>query len=389
MLVSGVAIMMAYLNAVMVLLAWLAIAVYLLANSRKIGYLQAVQPATTSPQPSIALIIAVRNEEQNLRQALNTLTRLQYSSYKIILVDDGSTDASRSIIKEFAAQHSNVECVPINALPGGWMGKSYALYQGYGHSSEEWLLFTDADVQFCPDSLQKAMHYCQTTGAAHLTVLPYVRSRSWVVNCVNSFFQVLFHLRYRPWATANKKSGASLGMGAFNLVHRDAYEAIGTHARFALHPNDDLKLGAHLKEAGFPQHVLYGKGAISYEWYSSLKSFVCGLTKNAFSSVDYSLAMVAMNALGALLLFVLPVPLFLLSGDAVMQAMAVFIVLVQAVLMTGRKGVYGRWWHALVVPFSALVVVFIMVRSAVLTLANNGLYWSNRFYRLSDLKKYR
>ncbi|OLY93525.1 Glycosyltransferase, catalytic subunit of cellulose synthase and poly-beta-1,6-N-acetylglucosamine synthase [Cnuella takakiae] len=381
--------MMAYLNAVLVLLAWLGIAVYLLVNGRRIGYLKAVQPTAHVPQPSIALIIAVRNEAKNLRQALNTLTGLHYPNYKIILVDDGSTDGSRSIIEEFTARYNHIECIPIHALPGGWMGKSYALYQGYRHSSEHWLLFTDADVRFSADSLEKSIGYCHTTGAAHLTVLPYVRSRSWVVNCVNSFFQALFYIRYRPWATADKNSDAYLGMGAFNLVHRDAYETIGTHARFALHPNDDLKLGAHLKKAGFPQHVLYGKDSISYEWYSSLKDFITGLTKNAFSSVDYSIARVTTNALGALLLFVLPVPGFLLSGDVILQAVAVLIVLVQAILMVGRKGVYGRWWYALLIPFSALVIVFIMLRSAVLILANNGLYWSKRFYRLNDLKKFR
>lgn len=381
--------MMAYLNAVLVLLAWLAIAVYLLANSRRIGYLKSVQPAVNFPEPSIALIIAVRNEEKNLRQALNTLIQLQYPNYKIILVDDGSTDASRLIIEEFAARYNHIECIPIHALPGGWMGKTYALYQGYLHSSTDWLLFTDADVRFSPDSLQKAIAYCQTTGAAHLTIMPYVRSRSSLVNCVNSFFQVLFYIRYRPWATVNKNSDAFLGMGAFNLVHRDAYEAIGTHTRFALHPNDDLKLGEYLKEAGFPQHVLNGKGTISYEWYSSIGGFVNGLTKNAFSSVDYSLARVVMSSLGALILFVLPVPAFLLSGDVVLQLVAALILLVQAVLMMGRKGVYGKWWYALLIPFSALVIVCIMLRSAVLTLANDGLYWSKRFYRLSELKKFR
>lgn len=380
---------MAYLNAVLVLLAWLAIAVYLLANSRRIGYLKSVQLTAHFTQPSIALIIAVRNEAKSLRQALNTLIQLQYPHYKIILVDDGSTDDSRLIIEEFAARHNHIEYIPIHALPGGWMGKSYALYQGYLHSSADWLLFTDADVRFSPDSLQKAIGYCQAKGAAHLTVLPYVRSRSWLVNCVNSFFQVLFYIRYRPWATANKNSAASLGMGAFNLVHRDAYEAIGTHARFALHPNDDLKLGAHLKEAGFPQHVLNGKGTISYEWYSSLWGFIDGLTKNAFSSVNYNLASVVMSSLGALLLFVLPVPALLLSGNTLLQLLAAIVLIVQAILMVGRKGVYGKWWYALLIPFSALVIVFIMLRSAALTLLNNGLYWSKRFYRLNDLKKYR
>lgn len=380
--------MMAYLNAVLVLLAWAGIAAYLLANNRRIGFLHTV-PTGNAPLPSLAVVIAVRNEARHLREALATLTAMDYPNLSIILVNDGSTDGSGAILEEVAAHHPHMHCIHLGTLPDGWIGKSYALYRGYRQSSAEWLLFTDADVRFSAGSLRQAIAYCQVRQAHHLTVLPYVRSSSGLVNCVNSFFQVLFHLRYRPWAAADPRSAAFLGMGAFNLVRRDAYEAIGTHARFALHPNDDLKLGEYLKGTGFCQHVLYGKDAICYEWYSSLKDFVNGLTKNAFSSVDYSIARVATNVLGALLLFVLPLPVFLISGDVVLQAVAILVLVMQAVLLAGRKGVYGKWWQALFIPLSALVVVFIMVRSAVLTLANNGLYWSKRFYKLSELKKCR
>lgn len=381
--------MMSYLNAVLVLLAWTGMAAYLLYHSRKIGYLKSVPTGHEGRLPSVALIIAVRNEEQGLEQALSGLAQLDYPHYKIILVDDGSTDGSPAIMEAFAARFPHIDCIHLGKLPEGWIGKSYALYRGYRQSNAAWLLFTDADVTFSADSLRKAMAHCQATGAHHLTVLPHIRSRSEWVNCVNSLFQVLFHLRYRPWAVARKTSNAYLGMGAFNLVQREAYEAIGTHARFALHPNDDLKLGQHLKEAGFHQQVLYGKHTIGYEWYGSLGGFINGLTKNAFSAVDYNLARVVMSSLGTLPLFVLPVPLFLLSGNGVLHTIALAVVLTQMVLLTTRKGAYGRWWYALLLPFSALVIVFIMLRSAVLTLVNDGLYWSKRFYSLNDLKKYR
>lgn len=381
--------MTAYANEIFVLLAWLAITVYVMVNSRKIGYLKAVAYNTRQPLPEVALIIPIRNEEKSLRQALTTLAALDYPNYRVLLMNDGSTDNSAAIIQEFAQTFPHISCCHLDTLPGGWIGKSHALYNGYRQSTEPWLLFTDADVRFEKDSLTKAIQYCLQTGTRHLTILPHICSRSTMVNCVNSFFQLLMHLRYRPWATADASSSAYMGMGAFNLVHRAAYEAIGTHARFALHPNDDLKLGECIKMAGYSQHVLYGQGAIQYEWYRSLEDFINGLTKNAFSSVRYNVALALMSIVGSVLFFVLPVPLMLLSGNGVLQGIGVALLCVQAVLLAWRKGADGRWWYALLMPLSALVIAFIMLRSAMETLYHNGVYWSERFYKLSELKKCR
>lgn len=381
--------MIVYANGMLVLLVWLLIAVYLLINSRRIGYLKKLRCSNNKPLPEVAIIVPVRNEEENLANALTTLANLDYPSYKVIMVNDGSTDGSAAIMQAFANKYPHIFCYNIQSVPQGWIAKSHALHYGYRQSGAEWLLFTDADVRFKKESLQKAVQYCLRTNAAHVTILPQVRSRSVMVNCVNEVFQILMHLRYRPWATPNASSNAYMGMGAFNLVQRTAYEAIGTHARFALHPNDDLKLGECIKKEGYKQHVLYGQGELGYEWYSSLTDIINGLTKNAFSSVDYSLTKAVLSTLGAIVLFVLPVPLLLLLGSPLLQYVGLGVLCIQAVLLTLRKGAGGKWWYALLVPLAGLIIAFIMLRSALLTLYNNGVYWSKRFYALSELKKCR
>jgi hypothetical protein len=56
-----------------------------------------------------------------------------------------------------------------------------------------------------------------------------------------------------------------VGIGAFNLVRREVYEAIGTHEAVALRPDDGMKLAKLIKKGGFRQEVVCGRGLESVE----------------------------------------------------------------------------------------------------------------------------
>ena len=378
-----------FYNSLLAAIFWVLLTAYLLINNRKIKFLQAVKKQAVSAEPSIAIIIAVRNEEADLAKALSSVCNLDYSNYRLILINDRSTDRTPQILEHFARRFSHVTVIHIDELPRNWMGKSHALYKGCKKSEEEWLLFTDADVVFRPDTLSKAVNYSIEQQLDHLVVLPFIHSRSAVFNSVLATFKIMFDLQYRPWAAKNPHSRASIGIGAFNLVKKTAYEASGTHLRFSLHPNDDLQLGECLKASGFKQDVLYGDNQIQYEWYQSLNAFINGLMKNAFSSVRYSFAKAAINSVGAIMLFVLPVPVLLLSNVPAQQYMGIIILLSQLTLFMLKPALHARWWYIPVIPFAAAVISYIMLKSAILTIWQKGIYWRENFYPLSELKKYK
>lgn len=381
--------MLLFYNSLFVTVFWVGISLYLLINSYRIKFLHSVKSSDSQGEPPVAIIIAMRNEEAEMEKALISLCQLQYSSYRLILVNDRSTDKTPQILDDFAKRFSHLSVIHIDQLPAGWLGKSHALYRGYLASQEEWLLFTDADVVFKPDTLIKAINFSNRRGLDHLTVLPHIHSRSKIFNAVHATFKIMFDLQYRPWSVIDPGSDASIGIGAFNLVRRSAYEKAGTHLRFSLHPNDDLQLGECIKSSGGKQDVLYGDDQISYEWYSSLKAFVDGLMKNAFSSVKYSFPKAIINSIGALLFFSMPVPVLFLSGVIQLQCMALIILLSQLVLYMLKPALHAKWWYIFIIPFAAMVMSYIMLKSAILTLLQGGIYWRESFYPLSQLKKYK
>ncbi|NOS92863.1 MAG: glycosyltransferase [Cyclobacteriaceae bacterium] len=103
--------------------------------------------ATTTP--GVSVVIPYRNELSNLRALLESLLTQNYpkDQLEIILVDDHSTDASSSIVAEFAARFPNLKNVRLDEHA---TGKKKALAFGIQTSSYDLIVTTDADCTHDP-----------------------------------------------------------------------------------------------------------------------------------------------------------------------------------------------------------------------------------------------
>lgn len=338
-------------------------------------------------EPPVVIIIPVRNEEADLEEALQSVCRLNYGNYRILVINDRSTDKTPEILRKFAGRESKITVLHIEELPPGWLGKNNALYQGYTASTAEWMLFTDADVIYDPDALRKAMYYAQQQKLDYLTILPGIKSRSDTLVSVIATFKIMLELKLRPWDVRNPRSVAYIGVGAFMLLKREAYEKAGTHIPIALRPDDDLKLGELVKKAGYRLDVLNGDGQIELEWYTSIWAFIQGLMKNTFAVADYNPLIALSGTLATLLAFVLPWPVLIILGGTAERWMAFTIFLFQATIFIPRKGMAGKWWEVLYMPLAGLLISYVILKSAYLTLKQGGIYWRDSFYPLSELRK--
>ncbi len=189
-----------------------------------------------------------------------------------------------------------------------------------------------------------------------------------------------------PWKAADPKSWFFIGIGAFNLIRREAYQAIGGHERLRLRPDDDLKLGKVLKRAGFRQEAANGYGLISVAWYHSLGQMIRGFEKNMFAGVDYHVGLSLAGGLLQLLLGVFPViAVFLTTGPA-RVVFAVQIAASLATMAVHARSLGLRLWLALLFPVVVVLFVFILWRTMVLNLIQGGMQWRGTFYSLRELK---
>ncbi len=344
-------------------------------------------PITENHGASVAIIIPVRNEEENLKEALISVCNLDYSNYKIVIVNDRSTDKSEEILNELQSVYAKIKVVTIDTLPAGWLGKNHALFTGFNLSNEEYLLFTDADVLYKKEVLAKAISYCIKNNLDHLTILPEITSPSSILKSVLTTFIIMLTAVQRPWAAKIKSSKASMGVGAFNLVKRETYVRAGTHKAIAMRPDDDLKLAAIIKAAGGAADVLYGQNDLQVEWYKSTKEFINGLMKNMFSGFNYNVLKVIGGVAGTLLFFVIPLPVIEIFGNTWERVFGIYMLLFQVVLYWKMPGSKGKWWYGLMSVYGGLIMFYVMVKSSFLTIRNGGIYWRETFYPLKELRK--
>jgi cellulose synthase/poly-beta-1,6-N-acetylglucosamine synthase-like glycosyltransferase len=354
------------------------------------------QPGNASEPPLVSVIVAAKEEEASIAETVKHLLNQTYPRLEIIAVNDRSQDGTGHKLEELRKWSEGRQTIDVplrilhvTSLPAGWLGKNHALYQGYQQARGQLILFTDADVLFQPDTVEDAVRYMKEQQADHLTLAPEMIVRGFWLRAFVQYFFFTLSMYIRPWrANIDSQHKVGMGIGAFNLMTRQAYERIGTHKAFALRPDDDLQLGIRVKQAGLRQRLVSGRDHIAVEWYPSLIEAIRGLEKNIYSGFHYRLDLALLAVLGQLLLFFFPfVAVFLAGGWAawlyagsIVLLLAVYLLLIRA--LTGLSGK-----EVIALPITVCLLVCIVIRSVWLTHRQGGIYWRGTFYPLDELKK--
>lgn len=345
-------------------------------------------PATDAGNPRVTVIVPARNEERSIGQALSRLLALDYRNYEVIAVDDRSTDRTGEIIDSVASTSAGrLRVIHIRELPPGWMGKVHAMWSAARQAEGDWLLFTDADVMFRPDCLRRAIAYAETERADHLVLFPRTIMKRPGEKMMLAFFQLMFVFGHRPWKVADPKAKDHIGVGAFNLVRRSVYQAVGTYDALRFEVVDDMKLGKVVKNAGFRQRNVIGSDLLEIRWAMGARGVVRNLTKNFFAVMSFQSWRAIGFCIAAAILNLMPfVGVFWAHGWArVPYAIALACIFFLYVGMSLYSDV--RPWCFLLHPVSSILFIYIMLRSMFLALWNGGVEWRGTRYPLKELKK--
>ena len=385
---SGPLQLLAFLLAIVTLPVAVTLAVQLARGQRTLTSLSDV-PLTLDAAPPVSVIIPARNEAAKLESALRSVLDQDYAGLEVIALDDRSSDGTGRILDRLADRHPQLRVIHIEELPAGWLGKVNALHTGAGRASGAVLLFTDADVVMEPSAVRRAVSRMMMSGLDHVAVAAKLTAPGRLLDLVEGAF-VLGGLRLsRPWRAPDPKSDRFVGLGAFNMVRRHAYDAIGGHRPLAMRPVDDLELGQTLKRRGFKQEMLLGGGLVSVEWYASVAELARGLRKNAFAAVGYRLLPLAALTLAALAIDVWPwVGVLATAGPTRWLNAAIVLTAVLSYADTAPR--YGlRRWPGIALPVGVLILLYSTWAAALSALLNREITWRGTRYPLEQLKKRR
>ncbi len=110
--------------------------------------------------PRVSVIVPAYNAGQWLDRCLRSVLGQEYPSFEVVVVDDGSTDATPSIVAGYAARDGRVKVVrqPNGGLPS-------ARRAGIEHAVGEWIQWLDADDELLPGALEALVARADATGA--------------------------------------------------------------------------------------------------------------------------------------------------------------------------------------------------------------------------------
>ncbi len=342
-----------------------------------------------SGDPRVSIIVPACNEELDIEATLTQLLSLDYDNYELIAVDDRSIDRTGEIMENIAsgAPPGRLKVLHIADLPAGWMGKTHAMWTAGKQANGDWLLFTDADVLFKPDAVRRAVAYAEAARADHLVLFPRMIMKRAGEKMMIAFFQTLFVFGHRPWKVADPKTKDHIGVGAFNLVRRRVYEALGTYKALRFEVLDDMKLGKVVKNGGYAQRNVFGSDLISIRWAKGALGVVDNLTKNFFAimSFQWLRALASCFALGFLNL--MPFAGVLLAHGWSRLGYSVALASMCSIYVgMSRKSNIPPYYFVLH-PLSTTLFVYTMLRSTFLTLGRGGVAWRGAFYPLEELRR--
>jgi len=219
--------------------------------------------------PEVTVLVAARNEADNLPRCLASLAALDYPAAKlrVLIADDASTDATPRILRDFVRDRPTWQVLTITETLGHARGKANALAHLIRRADTELLLCCDADVAVPPTWVRSLVAEAQRTGAAIVVGTTLIEGPGWLAAGQRlDWLRALAALRVA--ASTNR---AFTGMGNNQLLRRAAYQATGGYEALPFSVTEDFQLFLEIsRQGGRTTHVF---GAAALAWSAPATSF--------------------------------------------------------------------------------------------------------------------
>jgi chlorobactene glucosyltransferase len=355
-------------------------------------------PAPLADAGKLSVIVAAKEEEQNIRTCIESLLEQDYPNLEIIAVNDRSADRTGAILDELAATAPDkLRVVHVKQLPEGWFGKNNAMREGVAVSTGEWLCFIDADCrQTSTDTMSVAMHEALSNKIDFLSVLPVLETRSFWERLIQPVCAAILMIWFRPERVNDPHRRTAYANGAFMLMSRATYEAIGGHESVRTELNEDIHMARLCKERGRRLFVIENDGLYVTRMYTSLVETWRGWSR-IFYGCFGTFRRLAVTLLVVLLLSVLPLLSFVIAAMAnvssagqpgpgwlnVFALSAVVIVVLESVIWRFMRLARSAPWAWMTYPVGILIATGMLLK-AMTKLAGARTNWRGTTYRRRD-----
>jgi len=336
--------------------------------------------------PSVAAIVPARDEAAVVGDAIASLLAQRYAgSFRIVLVDDHSTDGTSEVARAAAARFGKEQSLELRAappLPQGWSGKLWALNAGVdaveaAGDPPELYLFTDADIVHAPDDLAALVARAEAERRDLVSEMVLLRCDSLAERLLVPAFVFFFAMLY-PFRWSNDpRSATAAAAGGCVLLRASALRRIGGFASIRGALIDDCALAKAVKKSGGSIWLGLTRQTRSVRAYPGVGDVWRMVARTAYAQLRYSPLLLAGTVLGLAVAYLAPVALIFAGGIVAWLAGAAWAAMTLAYLPMVRFYALSPAW-ALLLPAAASVYLAATVDSARRYWQGAGGEWKGR-----------
>lgn len=372
-------------------------------------------PALPAETPDVDVIIPARDEAETIGRVVVSLLAQEYAGkFRIILIDDGSSDGTAEIARAAATaaaasipatssltattaaasaaaamsdpaavsrvNGSKLQVISGQPKPTGWSGKLWAVSQGVARAEAPVLLLADADIVHHPRHLATLVARLNEPRVDMVSEMVRLNCSSLAERSLVPAFVYFFQMLY-PFARVNDpRSKAAAAAGGTVLIRRDAVDRIGGIASIKGALIDDVTLAKSVKRGG-AIYLGHSGLAVSIRRYPAVADIWNMITRTAFTQLHYSAAVLVLTLVGLSLVWWVPIGAALFGhGWQRLCGLAAFALggasFVPTLMRYKRSGLWS-----LALPLIAIFYMGATLSSALNHWRGSGARWKNRDYR--------
>ncbi|HET7148407.1 MAG TPA: glycosyltransferase [Candidatus Nitrosopolaris sp.] len=372
--------------------------IYLIKSYQRSPRLECFDRSLIRKFPKVSVILPARNEEIHITKCLDSLLNQDYPNFEIIAINDSSSDDTGDIILRYSKRYNKIViAVDPGPKPDGWVGKSWACYQGYKKATGDLFLFTDADTQHSPSLMSLGVGHLLQENLVAITAIPKLLCIETWTKITLPMLSTFLHTRFSALRVNDPRTKIGYFFGSFFIISRTAYEEVGTHEGVKQELVEDGALGGKVKDAKFRLKMVRGEENISAIWARDLNSLWHGLRRLMIPLYSQHKTKTFLMIIAVFFLLfepfiILPYSsMFLFFGDrhliiyilCYVNVLTILLIILSNVihskLSLNQSLIYG-----LAAPLAGAIISFAFISSIIDAKKVGAVTWRNRQYTINE-----
>jgi dolichol-phosphate mannosyltransferase len=230
-----------------------------------------IEPLTATPDllGAVSVVVPTLNEAERIDPCLAGLSSQSYEVREIIVVDSNSTDGTPEIVKAAQQKDPRFRLITDDPLPNGWVGRPWALHNGFLHSSEQsaWILGIDADTQPSSGLVAGLVTAAEAEGYDLVSLSPRFILKYPGEWWLQPALLLTLVYRFGPAGDTTQTPERVMANGQCFLCRRSVLSQLGGYTSARASFCDDVTLARNAATAGFKVGFLDGAKVLKVRMY--------------------------------------------------------------------------------------------------------------------------